>query len=103
MAGAYSVSYLAGLALTARVLRRRTGGRLDDGALRRTYARLLTAAGLAAAAGWAADRACAARFGDGTLPNAAALAAGVLALGLVYVAVARLTKVGELSELRRLR
>ncbi|MFG2576647.1 murein biosynthesis integral membrane protein MurJ [Streptomyces sp. NPDC048481] len=103
MAGAYTVSYLAGLALTARVLRRRTGGPLDAGALRRTYGRLLAAGGLAAAAGWAADRACAAWVGNGTLPNAVALTAGVLTLCGVYVAVARLAKVGELRELRRLR
>ncbi|MGQ4335585.1 murein biosynthesis integral membrane protein MurJ, partial [Streptomyces hayashii] len=63
----------------------------------------LGAAGLASAAGWAADRACAARLGEGTLPNAVALAAGLLTLCLVYLAVARLTKVRELGELRRLR
>ncbi|MDR6980271.1 peptidoglycan biosynthesis protein MviN/MurJ (putative lipid II flippase) [Streptomyces sp. 3330] len=83
MAGAYALPYPAGPALTARRLRGRTGGRLDDGALRRTYTKLL-AAGLAAVAGRAADAACAAALGGGTLPTATALAAGSLTLVLVY-------------------
>jgi putative peptidoglycan lipid II flippase len=103
MAGAYGVSCLAGLALTARRLRGRTGGRLDDGALRRTYTRLLVAAGLAAVAGRAADAACAGALGGGTVSTAAALAAGSLTLVLVYLGVARLTKVDELRGLRGLR
>ncbi|MEU9264676.1 hypothetical protein AB0E04_04375 [Streptomyces sp. NPDC048251] len=101
MAGGYTLSCLAGLALTARRLRGRTGGRLDDGALRRTYTKLLVAAGLAAVAGWAADAACAAALGGGTVPTATALAAGSLTLVLVYLGVARLTKVDELRGLRR--
>lgn len=103
MAGGYAVSYLAGLALTARVLRRRTGGPLDGGALRRTYTRLLGAASLAAGAGWAADRACATWLGAGTLADAAALTSGILALGLVYLALVRVAGVEELRELRALR
>ncbi|CAM5637452.1 Integral membrane protein MviN OS=Streptomyces aurantiogriseus OX=66870 GN=GCM10010251_12570 PE=4 SV=1 [Streptomyces aurantiogriseus] len=86
-----------------RLLRRRTGARLDDGALRRTYTRLLCAAGLAAALAWAVDRSCAQSLGDGTLPTALALAAGTLTMGLAYVGLARLLKVGELRELRGLR
>ncbi|GGQ98756.1 murein biosynthesis integral membrane protein MurJ [Streptomyces aurantiogriseus] len=103
MAGAYTLSYLVGLAFTVRLLRRRTGARLDDGALRRTYTRLLCAAGLAAALAWAVDRSCAQSLGDGTLPTALALAAGTLTMGLAYVGLARLLKVGELRELRGLR
>ncbi|WP_416985130.1 murein biosynthesis integral membrane protein MurJ [Streptomyces sp. T028] len=101
MAGAYTVSYLAGLALTTRLVRRRVGGRLDEGALRRTYTRLMCAAGAGAALGWAADRACAAALGGGTLPTAAALTAGTLTLGLVHIGLARLLKVEELRQLRR--
>ncbi|MCX4766462.1 murein biosynthesis integral membrane protein MurJ [Streptomyces sp. NBC_01275] len=96
MAGAYTLSYLAGLAVTARLVRRRVGGRLDDGALRRTYGKAIAAAGLAAALGWTADRACAAALGDGTVPTAIALAAGTLTLALVYLCLARLMKVSEL-------
>jgi putative peptidoglycan lipid II flippase len=99
MAGAYTLSYLAGLALTARLLRRKVGGRLDDGHLRRTYAKLLCAAGLAAALGWAAAHACAAATGAGTFSAALALAAGTVTMALGYLALARLLKVSELGRL----
>ncbi|MET9835420.1 murein biosynthesis integral membrane protein MurJ [Streptomyces sp. NPDC006385] len=99
MAGAYSLAYLAGLVLTARLLRRKVGGRLDDGALRRTYGKLLCAAALAAALAWAVARACASALGSGTWPTAVTLAAGTLTLVLAYLALAKLLKV---SELRRL-
>ncbi|MCX5063368.1 murein biosynthesis integral membrane protein MurJ [Streptomyces sp. NBC_00201] len=99
MAGAYTLSYLAGLALTARLLRRRTGARLDDGALRRTYLKLLSAAALAATVGWATAHACAGLLGSGTWAVAAALGAGTLALALAYLVLARLLKIGELSRL----
>ncbi|WP_405641055.1 murein biosynthesis integral membrane protein MurJ [Streptomyces uncialis] len=98
MAGAYTLSYLAGLALTARLLRRRLGGRVDVGGLRRTYVKLLCAAGPAAALGWAAARACDGP-GGGTGSTAVALTAGVLTTALGYLLLARLMK---LDELRRL-
>lgn len=98
MAGAYTLSYVAGLALTLFLLRRRLGGRLDDGGLRRTYGKLLCAAGPAAALGWAAARACA-PLGDGTWPTAVALSAGVVTLAVVYFLLARVMKVGELRGL----
>jgi putative peptidoglycan lipid II flippase len=103
MAGAYTLSYVAGLALTARLLRRKTGGRLDDGALRRTYAKLLGAAFLAAALGWAAARACANATGPGAWSTAIALTAGTVTMALGYLALARLMKVGELRRLPGLR
>ncbi|MEU9370346.1 murein biosynthesis integral membrane protein MurJ [Streptomyces avermitilis] len=92
MAAGYTLSYLAGLLLTARLLRKRLGGRrLDDGELRRTYGKLLVASAVAAGAGWATARATAT-----TAPTALALAAGAVAMALVYVALARLLKVSEL-------
>ncbi|GKQ38888.1 murein biosynthesis integral membrane protein MurJ [Streptomyces sp. A012304] len=103
MAGGYAVSYLAGLALTVRLLRRRTGGRVDDGAVRRTYTKLVCASGLAAALAWAADRACAVSLGAGTTATAIALAAGIVTLGAAYAVLARLLRVEELRELRALR
>ncbi len=102
MAGAYTLSYLAGLALTAYLLRRRLGGRIDDGGLRRTYVKLLCAAGPAAALGWAAARACA-RLGSGTWPTAVALTAGVSTTALGYLLLARLMKVSELRRLPGMR
>ncbi|KOU14849.1 integral membrane protein MviN [Streptomyces sp. WM6372] len=99
MAGAYTLSYAAGLALTAHLLRRRLGGRIDDdGGLRRTYLKLFCAAGPAAGLGWAAARACA-DLGSGTWPTAVALTAGALATALGYLLLARLMKVNELRRL----
>ncbi|MFF4487474.1 murein biosynthesis integral membrane protein MurJ [Streptomyces sp. NPDC001544] len=99
MAGAYTLSYLAGLALTARLLARRAGGRLDDGTVRVTYGKLLTAAACAAGVGWAAARACGTALGDGTVATALATLAGTLALAVVYLVLGRLLKVGELRRL----
>ncbi|MFF0163241.1 murein biosynthesis integral membrane protein MurJ [Streptomyces sp. NPDC005263] len=103
MAGAYALSYLAGLTLTARLLRRKVGGRLDDGALRRSYAKLLCAAGLAAALGWAAAHACAASTDPGTWSTALALVAGTVTMALAYLGLARLLRVSELRRLPGLR
>jgi putative peptidoglycan lipid II flippase len=102
MAGAYTLSYVAGLALTARLLRRRLGGRIDDGGLRRTYGKLFCAAGPAAGLGWAAARACAG-LGSGTWPTAVALATGTLATAVGYLLLARLMKVTELRRLPGMR
>ncbi|WP_432093460.1 murein biosynthesis integral membrane protein MurJ [Streptomyces sp. bgisy100] len=102
MAGAYTLSQLAGLVLTARLLRRRLDGRIDDGALRRTYGKLLCAAGPAAALGWAAARGCTG-LGTGTGPTVAALAAGLLTTTVAYLLLARLMKVGELRHLPGMR
>ncbi|MEU1101205.1 murein biosynthesis integral membrane protein MurJ [Streptomyces tibetensis] len=96
MAGAYTVSYLAGLAVTAWRLRGRLGGRLDEGELRRTYTKLVGAAALAAGLGWGAARACAASLGTGTWSTALCLAAGTVVMASGYLALARLMRVGEL-------
>ncbi|MEV8392053.1 MULTISPECIES: murein biosynthesis integral membrane protein MurJ [unclassified Streptomyces] len=103
MAAAYTLSYLAGLALTAAVLRRKLGGRLDDGELRRTYMKLLFAAALAAGLGWATARACAATLDTGTLPTAITLVAGTVTMTLGYLLSARLMRVDELRSLPGLR
>ncbi|MEE1798663.1 MULTISPECIES: murein biosynthesis integral membrane protein MurJ [unclassified Streptomyces] len=102
MAGAYTLSYVAGLALTSALLRRRVGGRIDDGALRRTYGKLLCAAVPAAGLGWLAARACAGP-GTGTWPTAVALAAGTLTTALVYLLLARLMRISELRRLPGMR
>ncbi|MEU3486109.1 murein biosynthesis integral membrane protein MurJ [Streptomyces massasporeus] len=99
MAGAYALSYLAGLTVTARRLRRRLGGRLDDGELRRTYTKLLCAAALAAGPAWGTARACTASLGTGVWPTAVSLAAGTAVLAVGYLVLGRLMKVGELGGL----
>lgn len=103
MAGAYTLSYLAALALTARLLRQRAGGRLDDGEVRRTYTKLVCAAGLSAGLSWLTARRCASALGPGTWPTAVSLAAGTLTLSAAYLVLARLMKVGELRRLPGLR
>ncbi|MFH8771187.1 murein biosynthesis integral membrane protein MurJ [Streptomyces sp. NPDC017958] len=104
MAGAYTLSYLAGLALTARLLARRTGGRLDDGTLRGTYAKLLGAGAAAAAVGWAVARGCAAVLGgSGTAVTALTTIAGALALAMTYLVLGRLLRVTELRRIPGLR
>ncbi|MEV6834548.1 murein biosynthesis integral membrane protein MurJ [Streptomyces sp. NPDC051133] len=103
MAGAYTVSYAAGLVLTARLLARRTGGRLDDGTLRTTYAKLLCAGGGAAVAGWGAARGCAGVLGGGTAGTALTTVAGTLVLALAYLLLGRLLRLPELRRLPGLR
>ncbi|MGW0990756.1 murein biosynthesis integral membrane protein MurJ [Streptomyces sp. NPDC002486] len=99
MAGAYTVSYLAGLAVTARRLRRTLGGSLDEGEVRRTYTKLVCAAAPAAGLGWVAARACAASPGTGTWSAAVGLTAGTATMAAAYLALARLMRVDELRGL----
>ncbi|MEU7719462.1 murein biosynthesis integral membrane protein MurJ [Streptomyces tibetensis] len=103
MAGAYTVSYLVGLAVTAWRLRVRLGGRLDEGELRRTYTKLVGAAALAAGPAWGAARACAASLGTGTWSTVLSLAAGTVVMASGYLALARLMRVGELRGFARRR
>ncbi len=104
MAGASSIAFIAGAAVTAYVLSRRLGPRRGTRTeLRatavRTHLRLLSACVPAAAAGYAAARA-AGRFGD-----FAAVGAGTVAILLVVVLLAgplRLTEItDQLASLRR--
>ncbi|MEQ4194373.1 murein biosynthesis integral membrane protein MurJ [Streptomyces sp. YIM 103828] len=106
MAGAYTLSYLAGLTLTARLLRRRLGGRIGTGGLGRAYGKVLCAAVPAAGLGWAAARAVSGLGGPGaagTWSTAVALASGVLSTAVAYLLVARLLKVEEVRRLPGLR
>ncbi|PKR42224.1 murein biosynthesis integral membrane protein MurJ [Streptomyces sp. EAG2] len=106
MAGAYTLSYLAGLALTALLLRRRLGGRIGTGGLGRAYGKLLCAAVPAAGLGWAAARAVSGPGGPGTAgtwSTAVALASGVLSTAVAYLLLARLLKVEEVRRLPGLR
>ncbi|MEW1666673.1 murein biosynthesis integral membrane protein MurJ [Streptomyces albidoflavus] len=106
MAGAYTLSYLAGLALTARLLRRRLGGRIGTGGLGRAYGKVLCAAVPAAGLGWAAARALSGPGGPGaagTWSTAVALASGVLSTAVAYLLLARLLKVEEVRRLPGLR
>ncbi|MCX4822727.1 murein biosynthesis integral membrane protein MurJ [Streptomyces sp. NBC_01142] len=104
MAAAYTLSYVAGLALTVWRLRRRLGGRIDEGrTLGRTYAALAVAAALAGGAGWGVSRACATVAGTGIGAGVLTLAAGGVVMALGYLGLARLLKVEELRRLPGLR
>jgi len=99
MAAAYSLSYLAGLLLTATRLRRRLEGRLDGRRLVRTYGKLVLAAGAAAGAAWAvATYAVPVQLGP-----AAALPAGGAAMALLFLVLARALRLPELRLLPGLR
>jgi putative peptidoglycan lipid II flippase len=93
MAAAYSVSYLAGLLLTATRLRRRLEGRLDGRRLVRTYAKLTTAGALAAAAAWAVTRS----DPSGAVPS---LLTGGAVMALLFLATAGALRLPELRSAR---
>ncbi|WBP85513.1 murein biosynthesis integral membrane protein MurJ [Kitasatospora cathayae] len=99
MAAAYALSYAVGLLLTALRLRRRTGGLLDGRRICRAYAKLTAAATGAGTAGWLIARVC----GHGPAPAswtpAISLAAGGVAMALLFLLFARLLRVGELRSL----
>lgn len=102
MAAAYTLSFAAGLGLTAWRLRRRLGSRIDPaGALVGGYTRLICAAVPAAGLAWAATRASAGALGTGTVPTALALAAGLATLALGYLALAYVFKVPEVRRRHR--
>ncbi|WP_326687312.1 MULTISPECIES: murein biosynthesis integral membrane protein MurJ [unclassified Streptomyces] len=104
MAAGYTLSYAAGFALTAWLLRRRLAGPLDPtGGLVSAYARLVAAATLAGAAAWATSHALTGQQGAGTLASALSLAAGLVVLAVVYLLLGRLLRVPELRKLPKLR
>ncbi|MET9295696.1 murein biosynthesis integral membrane protein MurJ [Streptomyces sp. NPDC003077] len=103
MAGAYAVAYAAGLLLTALRLRRRLDGRLDGKRLCRSYAKLTAAALTAGALGWAVARACATEAAPTFWSTALALAAGAVAMAVLFLLLGRVLKIGELRGLPGLR
>ncbi|MGP3986957.1 murein biosynthesis integral membrane protein MurJ [Streptomyces sp. 3N207] len=104
MAAGYSLSYVAGFALTAWLLRRRLAAPLDPaGRLLRAYGRLSLAAAAAAGLAWAAADAVRRTLGEGTVGSASGLAAGVLVLALGYFLLGLLLRIPELRSLPGMR
>lgn len=95
---AYSVTYLAGLALSVAALRRRTGGLAGTGVLRH-YVRLVVAALPAGLLGWLVARLVTAAAGAGPAGSLAAVVVGGAVLLAVYAGLARTMRVRELSDL----
>jgi putative peptidoglycan lipid II flippase len=92
-----ALAYTTGALLSAVLLRRRLG-RLDGSAVLRTYVRLACAVVPAAAAGWVVSRLCHLVL-DGTwFASAVALVVGGSLLLAVFVALCRLLKVSELTD-----
>ncbi|MGH4029225.1 murein biosynthesis integral membrane protein MurJ [Actinomycetota bacterium Odt1-20B] len=105
MAGAYAVSYGVGLLVTALRLRRRLEGRLDGRRLCRTYGKLTASAVAAGALAWLAARVCAGAVNvdSGTWSSALSLAVGGATMAVLFLALARVLRVGELRGLPGLR
>ncbi|MER7694929.1 murein biosynthesis integral membrane protein MurJ [Streptomyces sp. NPDC097610] len=99
MAAAYALSYAIGLLLTALRLRRRTAGLLDGRRICRTYAKLTAAATGAGAAGWLIARSCSHNLASASWTSAISLAAGGIAMALLFFLFARLLRIGELRSL----
>ncbi|WKK23842.1 murein biosynthesis integral membrane protein MurJ [Streptomyces olivoreticuli] len=100
MAAAYALSYAIGLLLTALRLRRRTEGRLDGRRICRTYAKLTAAATTAGGAGWLIARSCSQNLASAswTAP-ALSLGAGGIAMVLLFLLFARISRIAELRSL----
>ncbi|WP_328536591.1 murein biosynthesis integral membrane protein MurJ [Streptomyces sp. NBC_00344] len=94
MAAAYTASYAVGLCVTAVLLRRRLGGRLDGSRLCHTYGRLGAAALAAGTLGRTAADFCPALSAVPGLAAAPAVAAGGATMLLFFVVFARALRVG---------
>ncbi|MEY9943464.1 peptidoglycan biosynthesis protein MviN/MurJ (putative lipid II flippase) [Kitasatospora sp. GAS1066B] len=103
LAAAYSISYAIGLLVTAVWLRRRLAGRLDGKRLTRTYGKLTVAAAAAGAAGWAAAHACGAAGSVALWGPVLELVAGGGVMLVLFLALARVLRIGELRILPGLR
>ncbi|GAA0348652.1 hypothetical protein GCM10010319_26650 [Streptomyces blastmyceticus] len=100
MAAAYALSYAIGLLLTALRLRRRTEGRLDGRRICRTYAKLTAAATAAGGAGWLIARSCGQNLASASWTTPAlSLGAGGIAMVLLFLLFARISRIAELRSL----
>ncbi|MFI2190014.1 murein biosynthesis integral membrane protein MurJ [Streptomyces sioyaensis] len=99
MAAAYALSYAIGLLLTALRLRRRTEGLLDGRRICRTYAKLTAAATAAGGAGWLIAHSCSQNLASASWTPALSLAAGGIAMALLFLLFARISRIAELRSL----
>ncbi|MCB5910718.1 murein biosynthesis integral membrane protein MurJ [Streptomyces sp. SF28] len=99
MAAAYAVAYGVGLLITALRLRRRLYGRLDGRRLCRTYGKLAAAAAVAGVLGRLAATASSSLPASTGWAPALALIAGGATMALVFLALARALRIGELRSL----
>ncbi|WP_030292627.1 murein biosynthesis integral membrane protein MurJ [Streptomyces katrae] len=97
MAAAYGLGYTVGVGVAWRRLRNRLGGDLDGAHVMRTYARLTGACVPAAAVAGAAAYAVTQWLGSGVTGSFAALAAGGVALAVVFLVAAKRMRIEELN------
>ena len=98
VAVAYGIGYWTGFAVSSAILRRRLGG-LEGGRILGTYVRAGIAALLGGGAAYGVATAITAWLGEDPLPALLATFAGGLVLLGVYLVVARLLRVPELTEI----
>ena len=98
IAGAFSVTYVLGLAISLAVLRRRTLG-LDGHRVLRTYVRLGAAGTVAGVLGALVDHVVLDRAGTGIRGSLAGLVLGGAVIGGVFLLLARALRVAELTAL----
>lgn len=96
MAGAYGAAYLVGVLLAGRRLKARLGD-LDGRRVTRTYTRLIVAAAIGGAAAFAVARFCTNALGSGFGGSLAAVLAGLVTMGLVFVVAASRMRIEEMS------
>uniref|UniRef100_UPI0015EEA73B murein biosynthesis integral membrane protein MurJ n=1 Tax=Streptomyces albidus (ex Kaewkla and Franco 2022) TaxID=722709 RepID=UPI0015EEA73B len=97
MAASYGLAYVVGVGIAWRRLRLRLGGDLDTSRVLRTYIRLAGAAVPATVAAGAVVYGITRGLGSGTVGSLAALAAGGIVLGAVFVLAAKRMRIEEMT------
>ncbi|MEW1637769.1 murein biosynthesis integral membrane protein MurJ [Streptomyces sp. NPDC093801] len=99
MAAAYGLGYVVGVGVAWRRLKSRLGGDLDGAHVMRTYTRLIGACVPAAVVAGAAAYGVMQVLGSGALGSLAALVAGGVALGAVFLLAAKRMRIEELNSM----
>ncbi|UQX02013.1 murein biosynthesis integral membrane protein MurJ [Streptomyces sp. RerS4] len=97
MAAAYGLGYAVGVGVAWRRLKNRLGGDLDGAHVMRTYTRLIGACVPAAVVAGAIAYAVTRWLGNGALGSLAALIAGAVGLGAVFLVAAKRMRIEELN------
>ncbi|MFF4318522.1 murein biosynthesis integral membrane protein MurJ [Streptomyces sp. NPDC001568] len=99
MAAAYGLGYAVGVGVAWRRLKNRLGGDLDGAHVMRTYTRLIGACVPAAAVAGGVAYGVTQWLGSGVVGSLAALVAGAIALGAVFLIAAKRMRIEELNSM----
>ncbi|MFF3012956.1 murein biosynthesis integral membrane protein MurJ [Streptomyces sp. NPDC057939] len=99
MAAAYGLGYAVGVGVAWRRLKNRLGGDLDGAHVMRTYTRLIGACVPAAAVAGGVAYGVTQWLGSGVVGSLAALVAGAVALGAVFLIAAKRMRIEELNSM----